>query len=54
MSRGEITIEDNQIKPAASAPGDWAAEYSEQYSGTQTWADQFEREGVSIEYFLSF
>nr|GMC50343.1 peroxisome biogenesis protein 5 [Ipomoea batatas] len=47
MSRGEITIEDNQIKPAASAPGDWATEYEEQYSGVQTWADQYEREGLS-------
>ncbi|XP_019185113.1 PREDICTED: peroxisome biogenesis protein 5 [Ipomoea nil] len=47
MSRGEITIEDNQIKPAVSAPGDWAAEYEEQYSGVQTWADQYEREGLS-------
>ncbi|KAI3466355.1 hypothetical protein Pfo_023018 [Paulownia fortunei] len=42
MSRGEITIEDNQIKlDAFSAPGDWAAEYEQQYSGGQSWADQF-------------
>ncbi|KAG8386585.1 hypothetical protein BUALT_Bualt03G0163600 [Buddleja alternifolia] len=45
MSRGEITIEDNQIKPAAfSAPGDWATEYEQQYSGGQSWANQFANE----------
>ncbi|KAL3503705.1 hypothetical protein ACH5RR_038154 [Cinchona calisaya] len=48
MSRGEITIEDNQIKPATlSAPGDWATEYQQQYSGGQTWADQFVHEELS-------
>ena len=48
MSRGEITVEDNQIKPATlSAPGDWATEYQQQYSGGQTWADQFVHEEAS-------
>ncbi|KAI3456727.1 hypothetical protein Pfo_013390 [Paulownia fortunei] len=48
MSRGEITIEDNQFKPAAfSAPGDWATEYEQQYSGGQSWADQFANEQLS-------
>lgn len=48
MSRGEITIEDNQFKPAAiSAPGDWAAEYDQQYSGGRSWADQFANEQIS-------
>ncbi|KAI9185807.1 hypothetical protein LWI28_010838 [Acer negundo] len=31
MSRGELIIDDNQVKPAAS--GDWAAEYQQQDSG---------------------
>ncbi|GFZ12650.1 peroxin 5 [Actinidia rufa] len=45
MSRGEIIIEDNQMKPAvASAPGDWAAAYQQQYDGGHTWADQFMHE----------
>ncbi|XP_057474049.1 peroxisome biogenesis protein 5-like isoform X2 [Actinidia eriantha] len=48
MSRGEIIIEDNQMKPAvASAPGDWAAEYQQQYDGGHTWADQFMHEKLS-------
>ncbi|XP_022855908.1 peroxisome biogenesis protein 5-like [Olea europaea var. sylvestris] len=48
MSRGEITIEDNQIKQGTfSAPGDWAAEYQQQYNGGQTWADQFVNEQAS-------
>ncbi|PIN04354.1 TPR repeat-containing protein [Handroanthus impetiginosus] len=48
MSRGEITIEDNQFKPAAlSAPGDWATEYEQQYNGGQSWADQFVNEKLS-------
>lgn len=51
MSRGEITIEDNQFKPAAiSAPGDWAAEYDQQYSGGRSWADQFANEQASRLY----
>ncbi|GER52742.1 peroxisomal targeting signal 1 receptor [Striga asiatica] len=38
MSRGELTIEDNQFKPATfSSPGDWATEYEQQYSGGQSW-----------------
>lgn len=48
MSRGEITIEDSQIKPATlSAHGDWATEYQQQHSGGQTWADQFVHEELS-------
>ncbi|KAI5674604.1 hypothetical protein M9H77_14968 [Catharanthus roseus] len=46
MSRGEITVQDNQIKPA-TAPGDWATEYQQQYGGGQTWADQFVNEELS-------
>ncbi|KAK4491841.1 hypothetical protein RD792_002618 [Penstemon davidsonii] len=49
MSRGEITIDDNQIKPAAlSAPGDWATEYEQQYSGGQQWANQFANEQARV------
>lgn len=47
MSRGEITIEENQFKPATVAPGDWAAEYGQQYNGGQSWADQFAHEEAS-------
>lgn len=48
MSRGEITIEDNQFKPATmSAPGDWAAEYDQQYNGGGSWVDQFANEQAS-------
>ncbi|GFP90610.1 peroxisome biogenesis protein 5 [Phtheirospermum japonicum] len=48
MSRGELTVEDNQFKPAAfSAPGDWATEYEQQYSGRQSWGDQFANEQLS-------
>ncbi|XP_057466175.1 peroxisome biogenesis protein 5-like [Actinidia eriantha] len=48
MSRGEIIIEDNQMKPAVvSARGDWAAEYQQQYDGGHTWADQFMHEKLS-------
>lgn len=41
MSRGELTIEDNQVRPAS---GDWANEYS---AGPSSWADQYAREEVS-------
>lgn len=45
MSRGELTIEDNQVKPAS---GDWANEYQQQYNaGPSSWADQYAREEVS-------
>ena len=51
MSRGEITIEDNQFKPAGiSAPGDWAAEYEQQHSGGRSWADQFSNEQASSDF----
>ncbi|KAK9071873.1 hypothetical protein SSX86_008303 [Deinandra increscens subsp. villosa] len=45
MSRGELTIEDNQVKPAST---DWANEYQQQYNvGPSSWADQFAHEQVS-------
>lgn len=50
MSRGEITIEDNQFKPAGmAAPGDWATEYDQQYSRGQSWGDQFANEQASTD-----
>ncbi|CAI9088096.1 OLC1v1022335C2 [Oldenlandia corymbosa var. corymbosa] len=48
MSRGELSIEDNQFKASSSTAGDWATEYQHQYgSGGQTWADQFVHEELS-------
>lgn len=42
MSRGELIIDDNQVKPgASSSSGDWAGEFQQQYSGGLNWADQF-------------
>lgn len=47
MSRGEISIEENQFKPATISSGDWAAEYEQQHNGGQAWADQFAHEELS-------
>lgn len=42
MSRGELIIDDNQVKPATlSAPGDWATEYQQQNHGGSSWANEF-------------
>ncbi|KAJ6967259.1 peroxisome biogenesis protein 5-like [Populus alba x Populus x berolinensis] len=47
MSRSELIIDDNQVKPAAfSSPGDWATEYQQQYSGGH-WADEHARDQLS-------
>lgn len=43
MSRGELIIDDNQVKPAS---GDWAAEYQVQHNGS-SWANEFVNEGVT-------
>ncbi|CAN0922892.1 Peroxisome biogenesis protein 5 [Linum grandiflorum] len=40
MSRGELIIDDNQVKPA-SASGDWATEFQEQYSAGPSWVNEF-------------
>lgn len=49
MSRGELIIDDNQVKPgASSSSGDWAGEFQQQYSGGLNWADQFVHDAVSI------
>lgn len=48
MSRGELIIDENQIKPGTnSLAGDWANEYQAQYDvGPKSWADQFQQEEV--------
>ncbi|KAE9593980.1 hypothetical protein Lal_00031629 [Lupinus albus] len=54
MSRGELIIDDNQVKETAlPASGDWAAEYQQQYNhghaqvsrGPDQWANEFTTEG---------
>ncbi|KAL0916002.1 hypothetical protein M5K25_013477 [Dendrobium thyrsiflorum] len=46
MSRGELIVDENQIKPATeSVSGDWANEFQMQYNQSSSpWADQFVRE----------
>ncbi|PIA58280.1 hypothetical protein AQUCO_00500307v1 [Aquilegia coerulea] len=47
MSRGELIIDDNQLK-SAGASGNWAEEYQHQYIGApSSWADQFARDELS-------
>lgn len=42
MSRGELIIDDNQVKETAlPAPGDWASEYQQQYNHGDAWAGEF-------------
>ncbi|KAF8031314.1 hypothetical protein BT93_D0494 [Corymbia citriodora subsp. variegata] len=42
MSRGELIIDDNQVKPA---PGDWASEFQQQYTAGPSWADEYLHRG---------
>ncbi|XP_015881476.1 peroxisome biogenesis protein 5 [Ziziphus jujuba] len=42
MSRGELIIDDNQVKPTS---GDWATEYQQQYNAGPSWADEFTSHG---------
>ncbi|XP_077223215.1 peroxisome biogenesis protein 5-like [Tasmannia lanceolata] len=45
MSRGELIVDDNQVKPAGiPLSGDWADEYQQKYEGSNSWADQFVRQ----------
>ncbi|XP_057992075.1 peroxisome biogenesis protein 5 isoform X2 [Hevea brasiliensis] len=44
MSRGELIIDDNQVKPAAG-PSDWATEYQQKYTGGTSWADEYVSHG---------
>ncbi|XP_044472597.1 peroxisome biogenesis protein 5 isoform X2 [Mangifera indica] len=49
MSRGELIIDDNQVKAAPmSAPGDWAVEYQQQYDGGPDWAREFKHNEFSL------
>ncbi|XP_052486652.1 peroxisome biogenesis protein 5 isoform X2 [Gossypium raimondii] len=43
MSRGELIIDDNQVKPASE---NWATEYQQQYNGGASWADEFVHDEV--------
>ncbi|TYI41160.1 hypothetical protein ES332_A01G000400v1 [Gossypium tomentosum] len=44
MSRGELIIDDNQVKPASQ---NWATEYQQQYNGGASWADEFAHDEAS-------
>lgn len=44
MSRGELIIDDNQVKPAS---GSWATEYQQQFNGGASWADEFVHDEAS-------
>jgi peroxin-5 len=48
MSRGELIIEDNQVKQgSASQSNGWADEFQTQYNANaNSWADQFAHEEV--------
>ncbi|THU59910.1 hypothetical protein C4D60_Mb07t07010 [Musa balbisiana] len=48
MSRGELIVDENQIKPATGSLTDnWADEYQAQYNaGSSSWADQFVRQDL--------
>ena len=55
MSRGELMFEDNQVKESAlSAPADWAAEYQQQHSGGDMWADQFVQNEASTNWMFNY
>lgn len=46
MSRGELIIDDNQVKPTTlTTSGDWATEYQQQYNVGPSWADEFVSNG---------
>lgn len=38
MSRGELIINDNQVKPAS---GDSASEFQQQHNADPSWADEY-------------
>ena len=49
MSRGELIIDENQIKPAVGSSSDWANEFQTQYNTTpDTWASEFAQAEVSL------
>ncbi|CAM8995553.1 unnamed protein product [Rhodiola kirilowii] len=45
MSRGELIMDDNQIK---SAQGDWASEFEQQHDVGGAWASEFGRNATSV------
>lgn len=48
MSRGELIVDDNQIKPATeSISGNWASEYETQYNTNSNWANQYLQDELS-------
>lgn len=50
MSRGELIIDDNQVKQTAlPAAGDWASEYQNQFNRSPAWADEFVRDQPCID-----
>jgi peroxin-5 len=54
MSRGELIIEDNEVKQgSASQSSGWADEFQTQYNANaNTWADQFVHEEVISESWM--
>jgi peroxin-5 len=54
MSRGELIIEDNQVKEGlASQSSGWADEFQTQYkANANSWADQFAREEVILDGWI--
>jgi peroxin-5 len=54
MSRGELIIEDNEVKQgSASQSSGWADEFQTQYNANaNTWADQFVHEEVILESWM--
>jgi peroxin-5 len=54
MSRGELIIEDNEVKQgSASQSSGWADEFQTQYNANaNTWADQFVHEEVIPESWM--
>ena len=54
MSRGELIIEDNQVKQgSASQSNGWADEFQTQYNANaNSWADQFAHEEVITERWV--
>lgn len=50
MSRGELIIDDNQVKPASAS---WAAEYQQHYNGGAAWADEFVHDEASRDFLGS-
>ncbi|KAK8334642.1 hypothetical protein V6Z11_A10G290700 [Gossypium hirsutum] len=51
MSRCELIIDDNQVKPASE---NWATEYQQQYNGGASWADEFAHDEASRDLVEGF